>query len=104
MEPDQKPAAPDGSPADAQGADCNDDEGHATDLRFARQGPQPADPGLALGAPAEIAAPVCRSACLQVLGIAGLEFVCIFGHDVHEYFDLTRATTPRRLVKANRIA
>ena len=32
MEPDQKPAAPDGSPADAQGADDNDDdEGHATD-------------------------------------------------------------------------
>ena len=34
MEPDQKPAAPDGSPADAQGADNNDDdddEGHATD-------------------------------------------------------------------------
>ena len=26
MEPDQKPAAPDGSPADAQGADYNDDE------------------------------------------------------------------------------
>ena len=31
MEPDQKPAAPDGSSADAQGADYND-EGHATDL------------------------------------------------------------------------
>ena len=31
MEPDQKPAAPDGSPADAQGADYNNDEGHATD-------------------------------------------------------------------------
>ena len=31
MAPDQKPAAPDGSPADAQGADYNDDEGHATD-------------------------------------------------------------------------
>ena len=27
MEPDQKPAAPDGSPADAQGADYNNDEG-----------------------------------------------------------------------------
>ena len=32
MEPDQKLAAPDGSPADAQGADYNNDEGHATDL------------------------------------------------------------------------
>ena len=34
MEPDQKPAAPDSSPADAQGADYNydNDEGHATDL------------------------------------------------------------------------
>ena len=32
-------------------------------------------------APAEVAAPVCRSACLQVIGIAGLEFVCVFGHD-----------------------
>ena len=21
---------------------------------------------------------------------AGLEFVCVFGHDAHEYFDLTR--------------
>ena len=31
MEPDQKPAALDGSPADAQGADYNNDEGHATD-------------------------------------------------------------------------
>ena len=31
MEPDQKPAAPDGSPTDAQGADYNNDEGHATD-------------------------------------------------------------------------
>ena len=27
MEPDQKPAAPDSSPADAQGADYNGDEG-----------------------------------------------------------------------------
>ena len=25
--------------------------------------------------------PVCRSACLQVFGIAGFEFVCVFGHD-----------------------
>ena len=32
MEPDQKPAAPDGSPADAQGADYNNDEGHAPDF------------------------------------------------------------------------
>ena len=32
MKPDQKPAAPDGFPADAQGADYNSDEGHATDL------------------------------------------------------------------------
>ena len=31
MEPDQKPAVSDGSSADAQGADYND-EGHATDL------------------------------------------------------------------------
>ena len=31
MEPDQKPAALDGSPAAAQGADHSDDEGHATD-------------------------------------------------------------------------
>ena len=31
MKPDQKPAALDGSPADAQGADYNNDEGHATD-------------------------------------------------------------------------
>ena len=31
MEPDQKPAAPDGSLAAAQGADYNNDEGHATD-------------------------------------------------------------------------
>ena len=30
MEPDQKPAALDGSPADAQDADYNNDEGHAT--------------------------------------------------------------------------
>ena len=45
------------------------------------RGPQPADPGLVLGALAEVAAPVCRSACLQVFGIAGLEFVCVFGHD-----------------------
>ena len=29
--PDQKPAALDGSPADAQSADYNNDEGHATD-------------------------------------------------------------------------
>ena len=28
-EPGQKPAAPDSSPADAQGADYNNDEGHA---------------------------------------------------------------------------
>ena len=34
-----------------------------------------------MGALAEVAAPVCRSACLQVFGIAGLEFVCVFGHD-----------------------
>ena len=32
MEPDQKPAVSDGSPAHAQGADYNNDEGHATDL------------------------------------------------------------------------
>ena len=32
MESDQKPAVPDGSSADAPGADYNDDEGHATDL------------------------------------------------------------------------
>ena len=31
VEPDQKPSAPDGSPVDAQGADYNNDEGHATD-------------------------------------------------------------------------
>ena len=30
--PGQKPAAPDSSLADAQGADCNNDEGHAADL------------------------------------------------------------------------
>ena len=35
MEPDQGPAVPDGSPADAQGADYNNDEGHATDLASA---------------------------------------------------------------------
>ena len=51
-----------------------------TSLRPNR-GPQPADPGLVLGVPAEVAAAVCRSACLQVIGIAGLEFVCIFGYD-----------------------
>ena len=38
MEPDQKPAAPDGSPADAQGADYNNDEGHATDVASPEQG------------------------------------------------------------------
>ena len=59
MEPDQKPAAPDGSLADAQGADYNSDEGHATDLALPQQGPQPADPGLVLGVPAKVAAPVC---------------------------------------------
>ena len=32
MESDQKPAVPDGSSADAPGADYNNDEGHATDL------------------------------------------------------------------------
>ena len=32
MEPGQKPAVSDGSPAGAQGADYNDDEGHASDL------------------------------------------------------------------------
>ena len=47
---------------------------------FEKQGPQPADPGLVLGAPAEVTAAVCRSACLQVFGIAGLEFVCVFGY------------------------
>ena len=52
--------------------------------RFARQGPQPADPGLVLGAPTEVAVPVCRSAYLQIFGIAGLEFVCVFGHDAFE--------------------
>ena len=31
-EPGQNPAAPDSSLADAQGADCNNDEGHAADL------------------------------------------------------------------------
>ena len=34
MEADQKPAAPDGSPSAAQGADYNNDEGHATDRCF----------------------------------------------------------------------
>ena len=57
--------------------------------RFARQGPQPADLGLVLGTPGEVVAAVCRSVCLQVLGIAGLEFVCVFGHDAFEYFDHT---------------
>ena len=42
------------------------------------RGPQSADPGLVLGAPAEVAVPVYRSACLQVFRIAGLEFVCTF--------------------------
>ena len=63
--------------------------------RFARQGPQPADLGLVLGTPGEVVAAVCRSVCLQVLGIAGLEFVCVFGHDAFEYFDHTATAIAR---------
>ena len=34
--------------------------------------------------------PVCRSACLQVFEIAGLEFVCVFGHDGASLFQKGR--------------
>ena len=34
--------------------------------------------------------PVCRSACLQVFEIAGLEFVCVFGHDGTSLFQKGR--------------
>ena len=94
MEPDQKPAAPDGSLADAQGADYNSDEGHATDLALPNRDRNPLTRVSCWACQPRLRRPC---ACLQVFGIAGLEFVRVFGHDVVIHMMTTRP--PKTLVE-----